>query len=192
MNHNFKASWDRRTTIITALGSILIMASCAMLVVAAASETPRSPGMIGISGIWWYWISIAVLIAVLLITFFVSPRSYTVETGQLIIERPLNRKVFELRATSTVQLISPDSGAGHGFRLWGSGGMFGYFGIFHNSDLGKYYLAATRSSNRVLVTTASGKKVVITPDDTAALIGALNAAVKNGSSVSSHPSVVGR
>lgn len=182
MNRNFKAGWDRRTTIITALGSILIMASCAMLVVAAASETPRSPSITGTSGIWWYWISIAVLIAVLLITFFVSPRSYTVAKGQLIIERPLNQKVFDLHATSTAELIDPDSGAGHGLRLWGSGGMFGYFGIFHNSDLGKYYLAATRSSNRVMITTSSGKKVVITPDDPVALIDALKAAADNGGS----------
>ncbi|MFM7328528.1 MAG: PH domain-containing protein, partial [Bacteroidota bacterium] len=50
-------------------------------------------------------------------------------------------------------------------RLFGSGGLFGYFGKFRNSTFGTMNWYATRLGKFVVIILRSGEKFVVTPDD---------------------------
>ena len=49
-------------------------------------------------------------------------------------------------------------------RTFGVGGLFGYFGKFFNSKIGRLTMYGTRRNNTVLIET-DNKKIILTPDD---------------------------
>jgi len=55
-------------------------------------------------------------------------------------------------------------------RLFGSGGLFGYFGLFWNREFGTMTWYATRRDQAIMIITSSHKKLVITPDETDAFM----------------------
>jgi Bacterial PH domain len=58
-------------------------------------------------------------------------------------------------------------------RLWGSGGLFGYYGLFRTSALGKSTWYVTNRRNIVVVITAS-KTALFSPDDVDAFLAAIH------------------
>jgi hypothetical protein len=52
-----------------------------------------------------------------------------------------------------------------GGRLWASGGLYGYFGIFIFKGIGKVWMYVTNRNNLVLVEDAKHKKYLISPDN---------------------------
>ena len=56
-------------------------------------------------------------------------------------------------------------------RLWGNGGLFGYYGVYQTTKLGKCYWYVTNRSKTVIVATPT-RILVLSPDDLAGFIGA--------------------
>ena len=52
-----------------------------------------------------------------------------------------------------------------GVRLFASGGLYGYFGLFSFKGIGRVWMYATNRHNLVLVKTEQGRKVVLSPKD---------------------------
>ena len=50
-------------------------------------------------------------------------------------------------------------------RVFGVGGLFGYFGLFRNSRYGTMIWYATRRDQFVVIERSNGKTIVLTPDD---------------------------
>lgn len=50
-------------------------------------------------------------------------------------------------------------------RLFGVGGLFGYYGKYYNFKMGHMTLYTTQKRNRILMTMITGKKIIISPDD---------------------------
>jgi hypothetical protein len=108
------------------------------------------------------------------ISWAMSPREIVVESGELRIER---RAWMPLRVSlASIVSASPLDRLGAGtIRVFGVGGFFGSYGLFHNEALGRFRLYATRSGQAVLVKrTGSDLPLVLTPDDVAGTIGALD------------------
>jgi hypothetical protein len=63
-----------------------------------------------------------------------------------------------------------------GFRLWGSGGLFGYYGLFWTSRLGKCTWYVT-SRKRPVVVIAESKTTLFSPDDADGFLAAIRAEV---------------
>ncbi len=59
---------------------------------------------------------------------------------------------------------SPDAMMGS-LRKFGIGGFFSYYGLFKNRVIGNYKAFATHRKNTVVITTKSGKKIVVTPSE---------------------------
>jgi hypothetical protein len=59
-------------------------------------------------------------------------------------------------------------------RIFGVGGLFGYWGKFRNKKMGSMTWYATRRNNVVLVTTIHQKKIILTPNEPEKFVTAFN------------------
>ena len=117
---------------------------------------------------------VAVLGVALSLPWALSPRALVVDAGELRVER---RAWPPLRIPlATVASAAPLDRLGRGtLRVFGVGGFFGSYGLFSNGDLGRFRLYATRAGQAVIVR-RTGKElpIVLTPDDVAGAIGAID------------------
>lgn len=88
-----------------------------------------------------------------------APKGYATAPGRLIIRRRVvPPRIYATRPEPPVRWPM------RGIRLWASGGVFGYFGMFWTRRLGRYRAHVTDRARTVLVATAKGP-VVISPAD---------------------------
>lgn len=97
-------------------------------------------------------------------TFFFRPVSYILIPDQLIIHRPLSNIKILRTDIKTVEHIDKYD-LKWSLRIFGVGGLFGYWGKFRNKKLGSMTWYATRRNNVVLVTTIHQKKIILTPNE---------------------------
>ena len=78
--------------------------------------------------------------------------------------RPIGSVNYPISEIKVISKINPGVMIG-GIRLFGVGGLFGYYGKYYNFKLGHLTLYTTQKRNRILMTMTTGKKIVISPDD---------------------------
>lgn len=98
------------------------------------------------------------------ICYAFRPLSYTLSHGQLMINRPVATVKIDRSLVQTVELLEKDA-IRWSVRIFGVGGLFGYYGRFANTKIGGMTWYATRRSRAVLLRLADGKKIVLTPDE---------------------------
>lgn len=87
------------------------------------------------------------------------PRYLIVQNGLLIITHPIGRTVIEKSDVVKIEAIDRSELRGS-IRLFGSGGFFGWFGIFRNSRFGTYRLYCGQLENLYLVKTQTKSYVI--------------------------------
>jgi len=110
---------------------------------------------------------------VILMGYIFSPRQYRVSGGALVIDRLAGKTYVPLAIIRDVRAGTPDDFRGC-VRLWGSGGFFGYYGLFRTAKLGKCRWFVTDRSKAVIVATAE-KTFVLSPDNVEGFIAATHA-----------------
>src|SRR5262249_32600251 len=103
-----------------------------------------------------------------------APRGYEV-SGRLIVVKRLIRDVrIPLENVVEARRAGPDDLKGC-IRVWGSGGFFGYYGLFRTKKLGvsRWYLTNRRD---VVVVIGAGKPALFSPDNVDGFLGAIYAA----------------
>src|ERR1039458_4503828 len=150
----FAASYDLTTKIVSTVVCVM------MLAIAFGIDS---------------WIVGAIALLSILVAYAYSPRSYCV-SGQSVrilrlagsVDLPLD-PVREARRATRQDLRGC-------IRLWGSGGLFGYYGLFRTSVLGKSTWYMTNRANAVVLRSGT-KTVLLSPDDVDVCLGALAAAI---------------
>ena len=104
------------------------------------------------------------LIIILVLTYGYSPKGYAFEDRQLVIYRPFQNKLYATEDMLTVSLVDRTE-LKNSLRVFGVGGLFGYFGLFRNSRYGTMIWYATRRDQFVVIERSNGKTIVLTPDD---------------------------
>ena len=117
---DFSVSYDRTTKTVTAL-------ACVLLAIPAAA-------------IHNFAVRIIAILTVL-VSFAFSVRSYSYAEGVVVVNRLIGNVRVPLAGLREARPVTPDDLAGC-IRLWGSGGMFGYYGWFRTAKLGtcKWYV----------------------------------------------------
>ncbi len=93
-----------------------------------------------------------------------SPRFYEVHAHGVRVHRII--KNVNIHNTDIEHLeILPKEKISNAWRLFGVGGLFGYYGLFYNSQMGHMTFYATRTSSAILILTKKGKKIILTPDN---------------------------
>ncbi len=148
----FSVSYDRTTRIVSAV-------VCAGL--AAASIAVPSP-----------WFPLLAL-AIVALSWAWSPRGYVVAEDAIRVKRLIGSAHVPLAGLREARRAGPEDFR-RAIRLFGSGGLFGYYGLFSTRTLGRSYWYVTDRSKAVVVITGA-KTAVFSPDDVDGFIAAIGA-----------------
>jgi hypothetical protein len=138
----FSASYDSTTKIISA-------AACAILAAVAIATGSMIVGCLG-------GLTVA-------LSYAWSPRGYTVSERSIFVKRLIGNARIPLDGIREARPATRDDFRGC-IRLFGDGGLFGYYGLFRTSKLGKSTWYVTNRGNSVVVITGA-KTALLSPDD---------------------------
>ena len=113
----------------------------------------------------------------ILVAYGYSPRGYAVQAQDRSIEvtRLIGKARISLAGLREARAAADGELRGS-IRLWGNGGLFGYYGLFRTPKLGRcrWYLSSRK--NAVVVVT-DRQTVLLSPDDTEGFLASIRAAV---------------
>jgi hypothetical protein len=112
-----------------------------------------------------------IILPIFAITWALHPQDYTVNEQGISIKRPYKSILIAANDIKSIEALTP-ADLKYSMRLFGSGGFFGYFGLFANQKLGRYHIYAGNRVNPVLILTEK-KKYVLTPTDPEGFIAAV-------------------
>jgi len=165
MNRNyvmiFKTSLDKPAKLITAFVTLLFV----VIIVTVFVMIDASQKEIKI-------IVPVLIVSIYVFTFLYAPKAYIVTSDALCVVRRINKKEIYKQQIKSARVLNANELQGI-IRVFGVGGLFGYFGKFHQSNFGSLTLYATRRDRCVLLMT-DDKKIIVTPDEPAEFIKALN------------------
>ncbi|RLI86194.1 MAG: hypothetical protein DRP01_04710 [Archaeoglobales archaeon] len=96
-------------------------------------------------------IVIFICLGILLIPYLFAPKSFELTQSGIVVRRLL-RSYSKVKGVSVIDLPL-------GIRLWASGGLYGYYGLFYLDKLGKVWVYATRRK-RVLLLKVNNKYII--------------------------------
>lgn len=104
-----------------------------------------------------------VLLSAILIflSYAFSPLGYTVDHKEIVIQRIIKSIIIPLSTVKGVK-FDPKAGGLRAVRLFGSGGLFGYYGKFRSAELGVHDRYVTDCKKSVVI--YANKTYVISPD----------------------------
>ncbi len=110
-------------------------------------------------------------VLILLGAYAYSPRRYSLDGRSIVIHRLAGNVSLPLGGLRRANRAAAEDLRGC-IRLWGSGGLFGYYGLFRTPSLGRCTWYVTNRAKMVVVET-SGKTVLVSPDDADGFLAAL-------------------
>ncbi len=152
MTQDFSAPYDGTTKAVSAVVCVLLLVVAVMVHV----------------------IFVAAIVPLLLLAMFAySARGYAVTEDVIVIRRWIGNIRIPLSAVREARPATTDDFRGS-IRVWGSGGVFGYYGLFRTSRLGRCYWYLTDRQRSVVVRTAE-KTYLVSPDNVAGFVAAVGA-----------------
>lgn len=148
----FTASYDSTTKIIS-IGLCLFLGLTALLLKSA--------------------LFIAIAAFLVLLAYAYSPKRYVVSHRSVTVQRLAGNLVIPLDGAREARLATAVDFKG-AIRLWGNGGLFGYYGLFRTSRLRKCSWYMTSRRNAVVVVTDQ-RTALFSPDDVQGFLAAIQA-----------------
>jgi hypothetical protein len=105
-----------------------------------------------------------VLLGPLVYSYLYHPQKYVIGNFDVFIKRPIGDVVIHVKDIREMRLVNSTEMDGT-IRTFGVGGLFGYFGKYHNPKIGDFTMYASRQDKLVIIYTKDGSAVIITPDD---------------------------
>jgi len=153
-SQSFSAPYDRTTKIITAV-------VCVTLVV-----VPLFTKIFALAALGWLLVALC---------YAYSPLGYAVSERSIVVRRLIGRVRIPLEGIREIRAATRDDFRGC-LRLWGSGGFFGYYGLFRTSKLGKCTWYLTNRGKAIVLITET-KTTLFSPDDGEGFLAAVRAEV---------------
>lgn len=110
---------------------------------------------------------LALLILLFVPTLFFGPAYIKADSDNIVMGSLLRGKRLPMRNVVSVELFQPTMGA---IRICASGGFLGYWGIFREGDIGRYYGFYGKASDCFLVRMKNGDKYVLRCDNPSAMV----------------------
>lgn len=118
----------------------------------------------------------AIVFIGLSIAYLWKPLQIILTTDQLIVKRKIGDKAFSIASIQSAAIITKKQ-LGMGIRLFGSGGFFGYYGLFKYKNIGNVNVYCTQREPVILIELTKGK-ILISPDEPTLFLNDLNALKK--------------
>lgn len=149
MKNSSKCPWSKTILVISIITFIALFAISAYLF----ASDPNN----------YMQVCVAILIVVvLLVTFALTPLRVIVEEKGVTVRLMCGRKFVPRDQIVKVVPFKNDAGT---IRLFGSGGLFGFTGIFRNAELGVFSCLATDLKKSYVIYRKDKRPVVISVDD---------------------------
>lgn len=153
----YKASLDRLSKIVTIAIAILFV-----VIIVSTSIIPFPPEAGGTRVI--FPMSAVFLTLTFILVFFFSTKGYELNGDAVIVKRVMGKVTLLRNDIESIQAVGRDELRGT-LRTFGVGGLFGYYGKFYNSKIGKMTWYMTNTSNAVLIRMKDKKIYLISPDE---------------------------
>ena len=137
-----RIAYSRFAALLTAIVSVILLVACVLTV----QEKPAFFALLVI-------FLISVVSALFYGAFYIEA-----DAANIIMGSVFKRKRIPMREVVSVELFQPTMGA---IRIFGSGGYMGYWGIFREGGIGRYYAFYGKASDCFLVRTKNGDKYVL-------------------------------
>lgn len=118
-------------------------------------------------------IALGVAASVIALAYAWSPRGYAIADRSVVVRRLIGKIAIPLDGIREARRAAADDFTGC-IRLWGNGGMFGYYGSFSTSKLGRSWWYLTNRRKAVVVITDRGT-TLFSPDDVDGFLAAVRA-----------------
>lgn len=158
----FTTSLDKFNKITTSAVLILVVVIIGFAVYLTGQSDPEI-----------LWITIIPIVLICLITYSFRPNNYTISDDKLLIHRLVGDIEIMRNSIKSVEIID-EVKVLNSIRTFGSGGFFGNFGKFWNSELGKMTWYVTRKDKFVMVIINDENKIILTPDEPEEFVTALS------------------
>ncbi len=122
----------------------------------------KNPGSISVQTGVFFAMLFFILIEISSYLFRTS--QYELKENAIYINRPIGNVIIPLSSVKDIYMVD-EKDMKWTIRMFGSGGLFGYYGLFYNREQGRMTWYATQRRNYVMLITKRGKKIILTPDD---------------------------
>jgi hypothetical protein len=153
----FPTTWDNLVKVVTSIVWGLMGSFIVLFIF-----TPDSPENLRI-GI------ISLFVAILLVPLLWAPRGYILQNNLIIVKRMISD--LEIIVSKEPKFWKWTWWGG---RLWASGGLYGYFGIFVFKGIGTVRMYATNRNKLVLVEDVKHTKYLVSPENVDRFMDLLN------------------
>jgi hypothetical protein len=134
------------------------------------------------------WVG-ALDLCISLLAYAYSPRSYAVSGSSIFIRRLAGTVRIPLNGVREFRAAIPEDFPGC-IRLWASGGLFGYYGLFSTARLGRCTWYVTNRRNSVILVT-NERTVVLSPNDVAGFLASVRSVAPIPETTADHMTEVG-
>lgn len=156
LKNKFSCSLDSSARIIT-ISVCVIFTALPVIILKKSFETPYPENL--------FLIALASIIFLVgFIAFLLRPRFYTVTNGTIAVVRLIKTILIPKEEIEVIHSINYKD-LSISIRLFGSGGLWGYFGLFSSLRFGKLKFHATRLDRLVLIKTKTKGTYIISPND---------------------------
>ena len=163
--YKFKSPYDNLVKFIT-WGTILILVTVSIFII-GVEEIP-----------FWIKISMLAFFGILLyLTYAYSPLGYEINHDSLVVNRKIKPVRIALDRIKEVKM-DPQAASLMCLRLFGSGGLFGFFGTFYSGRLKVHKRYITSRKNSVVI--VADKNYVISPEKPDLFVQLLQERIKKG------------
>ncbi len=116
---------------------------------------------------WGLYVLLAILVILIASTLFYAPLAIAADDENVTVVSAVKRHRIPLRDIASVKLFQPTMGA---VRVCGSGGFMGYWGLFREGDIGRYFAYYGKASDCFLVVLRNGRKYVLGCEEPAEMV----------------------
>lgn len=114
------------------------------------------------------WLMLGMLAVMVGSALFFSPLSVSVDAETITLCMAVRKRRFALADVAGARICPPTMGA---LRIFASGGFGGYWGMFSERDLGRYFAYFGKSSDCFLLTMRNGRKYMLGCADAPQMVG---------------------
>jgi hypothetical protein len=105
-----------------------------------------------------------ILLLIYFICLLLKPINYQITEKELIIHRLIKNVHIKRSEIESLEVLEKSALSGS-IRIFGVGGLFGWYGRFANKQLGTMTWYVTRRDKPILILTKSNKSIIISPDE---------------------------
>ncbi|MDE6286164.1 MAG: PH domain-containing protein [Muribaculaceae bacterium] len=125
---------------------------------------------------WVFPTLVAVLSMMVVSVLFYAPLAIHACGDNIVVISVIKHHRIPIRDVASVELFRPTMGA---VRVCGSGGLMGYWGLFSENDIGRYFAYYGKASDCFLVVLKNGKKYVLGCEHPAEMVACIKDAMRS-------------